>query len=63
MSKKTIWKVLFFMSFIPFVLPLILGIYHTMIESWELLDWIILYSLPETTFLNLFFLEIEYEMY
>jgi len=44
MNKKTVWKILFFISFIPFVIPLVLGVYHTMIESWELLDWLILYS-------------------
>lgn len=27
-----------------FVLPVVLGIYHMWIESWHLLDWVILYS-------------------
>jgi len=27
-----------------FILPFVLGLYHMWIESWNLLDWLILYS-------------------
>lgn len=42
--KKHLWKILIIVGVIPMVLPFILGVYHTMIESWKVLDWVILYS-------------------
>ena len=42
--KKHLWKILIGIGILPLVLPFVLGVYHTMIESWKLLDWIILYS-------------------
>ena len=42
--KKHLWKILIGIGIIPLVLPFILGVYHTMIESWTVLDWVILYS-------------------
>lgn len=39
-----IWKLLFLLGFVPFILPVILGIYRMSIEHWELVDWVILYS-------------------
>ena len=42
--KKHLWKILIIVGVIPLVLPFILGVYHTMIESWKLGDWLILYS-------------------
>lgn len=42
--KKYVWKVLFGIGIIPIVLPFILGVYHMIIESWTLGDWLILYS-------------------
>lgn len=42
--KKHIWKLMVGIGVIPLILPFILGIYHTMIESWTLGDWLILYS-------------------
>ena len=42
--KKHLWKILIGIGMLPLVLPFILGVYHTMIESWKVLDWVILYS-------------------
>ena len=42
--KKHLWKILIAIGIIPLVLPFVLGVYHTMIESWKILDWVILYS-------------------
>jgi len=37
-------KALAVIGFLPFILPVALGIYRMSIESWTLLDWLILYS-------------------
>ena len=42
--KKVLWKLLIGIGIIPLVLLFVLGVYHTMIESWTLGDWLILYS-------------------
>lgn len=42
--KKHLWKILIGIGILPLVLSFILGVYHTMIESWKLGDWLILYS-------------------
>ena len=42
--KKLLWKLLFLAGIVPFVVPVILGIYRMSIEHWEYLDWLILYS-------------------
>ena len=42
--KTHLWKILIGIGMLPLVLPFILGVYHTMIESWKLGDWLILYS-------------------
>lgn len=42
--KKHLWKILIGIGILPLILPFILGVYHTMIESWTVLDWVILYS-------------------
>ena len=42
--KKHLWKILSGIGILLLVLPFILGVYHTMIESWKLGDWLILYS-------------------
>ena len=42
--KKNLWKYTLALGFLPFILAIILGIYHTIIESWSLFDWILLYS-------------------
>lgn len=42
--KKQLWKFLIVIGLIPLILPFVLGVYHTWIESWTLGDWLILYS-------------------
>ncbi len=44
MKKSFIWNILLIIGIIPFVLPFILGIYRMSIESWNLFDWLVLYS-------------------
>lgn len=41
--KNQLWKILMAIGVIPLVLPFVLGVYHTWIESWKLGDWLILY--------------------
>ena len=38
------WKLLFLAGLVPFILPIVIGLYTMTIESWELFDWIVLYS-------------------
>ena len=42
--KKLLWKLLFLAGLVPFILPIFIGLYTMTIESWELFDWIVLYS-------------------
>lgn len=42
--KNQLWKILMAIGVIPLILPFVLGVYHTWIESWTLGDWLILYS-------------------
>ena len=42
--KKLLWKLLFLAGLVPFILPIVIGLYTVTIESWELFDWIVLYS-------------------
>lgn len=42
--NKNLWKFLLGVGLVPFVLPVILGLYHMAIESWILVDWLVLYS-------------------
>lgn len=44
MKKTILLNILLILGIFPFLLPVILGIYHMTIESWDLLDWLILYS-------------------
>ncbi len=44
MKNSLVWKMLLVIGMFPFVLPFILGIYRMSIESWSLLDWLIMYS-------------------
>ena len=39
-----IWKILIFLGTIPFLVPVLLGVYRMQIESWTMTDWLILYS-------------------
>lgn len=42
--KKLLWKLLFLAGLVPFILPIVIGLYTMTIESWDYLDWLILYS-------------------
>ena len=42
--NKNLWKFLLCVGAVPFVIPVILGLYHMVIESWLLIDWLFLYS-------------------
>ena len=44
MYKAIIWKVLLLIGIFPFVLPFVLGVYRISIESWTMIDWLVLYS-------------------
>ena len=42
--KKFLWKVIFLAGLLPFIFPIVLGLYTMTIESWILFDWLVLYS-------------------
>ena len=42
--NKNLWKCLLGLGICPFVIPIVLGLYHMVIESWTLPDWLVLYS-------------------
>ena len=44
MYKAIIWKVLLLIGIFPFVLPFVLGVYRISIESWTMIDWLVMYS-------------------
>lgn len=44
MKKSVIWKILLFLGICFFAAPLISGVYKMSIESWALVDWIVMYS-------------------
>ena len=44
LNKVLIWKTLLIIGICPFILPYILGIYRMSIESWIMIDWLVLYS-------------------
>ncbi|MBQ9747889.1 MAG: hypothetical protein IJV98_03810 [Clostridia bacterium] len=42
--KQHIWKILLPIGIIPFMIPFVLGFYKMSIESWKLMDFLVLYS-------------------
>lgn len=44
MKKRMVWKILFVVGMCPFILPLVLGVYRMSIESWTMMDWLVIYS-------------------
>ena len=44
MNKAIIWKILLIIGISPFIFPVVLGIYRMSIESWTMIDWLVLYS-------------------
>lgn len=41
---REFWKVLFIISLVPFVWPFLLCFYSMSVESWNMLDFLFLYS-------------------
>ena len=44
MNKSIIGKILLIIGICPFILPFVLGIYRMSIESWTMVDWLVMYS-------------------
>ena len=44
MKKSIIRNSLLILGIVPFILPFVIGLYRMTIESWELFDFIVLYS-------------------
>ena len=44
MKKEVLWKILLIAGILPFVIPVVLGLYRMRIESWTMVDWLVLYS-------------------
>ena len=44
MGKHVGWKILLLVGICPLILPFVLGVYRMSIESWTLIDWLVLYS-------------------
>lgn len=42
--KKFIWKLLLIVGICPFIIPFVLGVYRMTIESWAMMDWLLMYS-------------------
>ena len=43
-KKDTTSKYIILTGFLPFMIPILAGIYKITIESWNMIDWLILYS-------------------
>jgi len=41
---KKIWNYLFYVGFLPFIIPVFMALYSMSVESWNFFDWILLYS-------------------
>lgn len=44
MKSKLCWKLLAAAGVLPFVVPVLLGFYRMSIESWTMVDWLVMYS-------------------
>lgn len=38
------YKIMLIIGIIPFILPVMIGIYRMCIESWTMADWLVMYS-------------------
>lgn len=43
-KKDTTTKYLILTGMLPFIIAILSGLYKTTIESWNMIDWLILYS-------------------
>ena len=41
---RTIWKVVLIVGLLPFIIPIVMGLYTMTIQTWELFDWLLLWS-------------------
>jgi len=44
LKKRLLWIITLCLGIFPLILPFILGLYRMTIESWTLMDFVILYS-------------------
>ena len=44
MKKSILWKIVLILGLLPFVIPIFGGLYSVSVESWDLFDWLLLYS-------------------
>ena len=44
MKHRGFWRALLALGIVPFVLPILIGLYRMQIESWTLPDWLVMYS-------------------
>ncbi len=44
MKKRIAGIILLILGAVPFLLPLVLGLYRMQIERWTMWDWLVLYS-------------------
>lgn len=44
MDQRIIWKLVVLLGCLPFVIPIVMGLYTMTIESWELFDWLVFWS-------------------
>ena len=44
MKQGYIWKILLVLGIFLFVLPFVLGAYRMSIETWTMIDWLVMYS-------------------
>ena len=43
-TSNHLWIFLFLTGLLPFIFPIVLGLYTMTIEPWILFDWLVLYS-------------------
>ena len=41
---RTIWKVVLIVGLLPFIIPIVMGLYTMTIETWELFDWLLIWA-------------------
>ena len=44
MKKSILWKIVLLIGVLPFVIPIFGGLYSVSVESWNLFDWLLMYS-------------------
>lgn len=44
MKKSILWKIVLLVGVLPFAIPVLWGIYSVTVESWNMFDWLLMYS-------------------